>query len=330
MGRDATTIDPDAWASDGFVVVRGLLDARTVTALQAATDVLEAAGAAFVESTAVGKVFYEVQSASGRKREPAVFPGAFRKITGPSKSTGPGGAAFARVRAGCSRRRRRHGAGLRAPRCVVDQVNFKHPRVGTPLSVPPGRGLPARRREAGPAALWRRQRRRRPRRRRRRKRRLHRAGWHTLAGRARWPAWLRHVDDGRGPLRHVTAGDAVATARRRGVLPPPPRPRQRAQPLRPSTSSGDAVVRRRRLSRCPPDAAMVTCHRSDMDMPPEPAPPEPLPLAVPTAQGRRRQQPRRRSRLTRTPRAEKRDARTKRASTSKQARAQLRRGPSGA
>ncbi len=95
--RDAV-VELDAWRRDGFVVVRGLLDARTVAALQSATDVLEAAGRDFVESTAVGKVFYEVQSASGRKREPAVCPGAFRKITGPSKSTGPGGAAFARLR----------------------------------------------------------------------------------------------------------------------------------------------------------------------------------------------------------------------------------------
>jgi ectoine hydroxylase-related dioxygenase (phytanoyl-CoA dioxygenase family) len=131
MGRDAIAIDTDAWAEDGFVVVRGLLDARTVTALQTATDVLEAAGAAFVESTAVGKVFYEVQSASGRKREPAVFPGAFRKITGPSKSTGEGGAAFSRLRTDARVVGVVEALGLRRPRCVVDQVNFKHPRVGT-------------------------------------------------------------------------------------------------------------------------------------------------------------------------------------------------------
>lgn len=130
--RDAV-VELDAWRRDGFVVVRGLLDARTVAALQSATDVLEAAGAAFVESTAVGKVFYEVQSASGRKREPAVCLGAFRKITGPSKSTGPGGAAFARLRQDARVVDVVTALGLRAPRCVVDQVNFKHPRVGTPF-----------------------------------------------------------------------------------------------------------------------------------------------------------------------------------------------------
>jgi hypothetical protein len=132
-GGIAIGIDTDAWAADGFVVVRGLLDARTVAALQTATDVLEAAGAAFVESTAVGKVFYEVQSASGRKREPAVFPGAFRKITGPSKSTGEGGAAFSQLRRDARVVEVVTALGLRRPRCVVDQVNFKHPRVGTPF-----------------------------------------------------------------------------------------------------------------------------------------------------------------------------------------------------
>lgn len=131
MARDATAIDTDAWAADGFVVVRGLIDPRTVTALHTATDVLEAAGAAFVESTAIGRVFYEVQSASGRKREPAVIPGAFRKITGPSKSTGPGGGPFAKLRTDPRIVSVVTSLGLRQPRCVVDQVNFKHPRVGT-------------------------------------------------------------------------------------------------------------------------------------------------------------------------------------------------------
>lgn len=133
MVKGAIAIDTDAWAADGFVVVRGLLDARTVTALQAATDVLEAAGRDFVESTAVGRVFYEVQSASGRKREPAVSPGAFRKITGPSKSTGPGGAAFVRLRGDPRVVEVVTALGVRHARCVVDQVNFKHPRVGTPF-----------------------------------------------------------------------------------------------------------------------------------------------------------------------------------------------------
>lgn len=124
-------LDLEAWERDGYVVVRGLVDGPTVASLQAATDVLEEAGRDFVQSTAVGKVFYEVQSASGRKREPAVFPGAFRKITGPSKSKGPGGSAFSRLRTDPRVVAVVTTLGLKRPRCVVDQVNFKHPLVGT-------------------------------------------------------------------------------------------------------------------------------------------------------------------------------------------------------
>ena len=120
-------VDVDGYVRDGFCVVRSVLEARTVAALHAATDALEAAGHAFVVDTRVGPVFYEVQSASGRKREPAIAPGVFRKITGPSKSQ----PAFMRLRNDSRIASALTALGLSSPRCVVDQVNFKHPRVGT-------------------------------------------------------------------------------------------------------------------------------------------------------------------------------------------------------
>jgi ectoine hydroxylase-related dioxygenase (phytanoyl-CoA dioxygenase family) len=117
---------------EGFVVVHGVITAATVAALQAATDELEAFAKDFVTDTVVRNssrrgVFFEMQSQSGRKREPAVVPGALRKITGPSK----GHAAFARLRKDAGILEVVRQSGLSHPRCVVDQVNFKHPQVGT-------------------------------------------------------------------------------------------------------------------------------------------------------------------------------------------------------
>ncbi len=120
-------VDRAAYVRDGYCVVRGLLDARAVAALHAATDALEDAGRDFVVDTRAGPIFYEVQSASGRKREPAVAPGVFRKITGPSKAQ----PAFMRLKNEPRVVAAVRALGLTSPRCVVDQVNFKHPRVGT-------------------------------------------------------------------------------------------------------------------------------------------------------------------------------------------------------
>lgn len=122
-------VDRAFYEEHGFVVVRGAVSAEFVDELQAATDALEAAAAEFVANTGVRGVFYEMQSQSGRKREPAVFPGALRKITGPSK----GHPAFQRLRRDPGVMAIVVELGLARPRCVVDQVNFKHPIVGTPF-----------------------------------------------------------------------------------------------------------------------------------------------------------------------------------------------------
>lgn len=119
--------DTSAWERDGWLVIRGLLDARTVAALQDATDALEQQAATIDRDTRIGSTFFEVQTASGRKGEGAVAPGVLRKITHPSKSS----PTFARLRTdrrvlACVR-----ATGLAEPRCVIDQVNLKAPRVGS-------------------------------------------------------------------------------------------------------------------------------------------------------------------------------------------------------
>lgn len=122
-----TGVDVASYAAEGWVVVRGLVDAGTRAALERATDELEAQAASFTRDTAVGRVYFEVQSASGRKREPAVFPGALRKITSPSKAS----PAFRALREDARIVEVIAALGVRGARCVVDQVNPKVPRRGS-------------------------------------------------------------------------------------------------------------------------------------------------------------------------------------------------------
>lgn len=114
---------------EGWLRVAGLVDARTLLALQQASTALEDVARAFVVDTDVDGTFFEVQSTSGRKREPAVAPGVLRKITKPSKAQ----PAFQKLRRDARIVAAARACGLSEPRCVVDQINFKHPRVGTPF-----------------------------------------------------------------------------------------------------------------------------------------------------------------------------------------------------
>ena len=120
-------VDLAAWEREGWVVVRALLGPSAVAALQAATDELERRAAGLTRDTSVSGTYFEVQTASGRKREPALAPGLLRKITGPSKAQ----PAFARLRTDARVLGVVRSLGLTDPRCVVDQVNFKPPRTGT-------------------------------------------------------------------------------------------------------------------------------------------------------------------------------------------------------
>ena len=120
-------IDAAAYAAEGWVVVRSLLDARAIEALQRAADELEAIGAGFVRDTAVRRVYFEVQSASGRKREPAVHPGALRKITSPSRIS----PVFRALRENARIAEIIAALGVASARCVVDQINPKRAFQGT-------------------------------------------------------------------------------------------------------------------------------------------------------------------------------------------------------
>ncbi|MEZ4331950.1 MAG: phytanoyl-CoA dioxygenase family protein [Myxococcota bacterium] len=129
MARSEAGVEVDvaSYAAEGWVVVRSLLDAAEMAALQRATDALEARAASFMRDTTVGRVYFEVQSASGRKREPAVRPGALRKITSPSRLM----PAFRALRESERITRIIAALGVASPRCVVDQVNPKAAVIGT-------------------------------------------------------------------------------------------------------------------------------------------------------------------------------------------------------
>jgi ectoine hydroxylase-related dioxygenase (phytanoyl-CoA dioxygenase family) len=98
-----------------------------VDALHAATDALEEEAKTFTRSRRHKGVFFETQSASGRKSDDAIRAGALRKIGSPSKR---GGAFAALVR---SERIRDIALTVclsesnSTLRCAVDQVNTKAP-----------------------------------------------------------------------------------------------------------------------------------------------------------------------------------------------------------
>ena len=69
---------------EGWLLVPRLIDRAKVDALLAATCELERVAAHFERDTHVRRVFFQMQSASGKKGEAAIFPGALRKITSPS------------------------------------------------------------------------------------------------------------------------------------------------------------------------------------------------------------------------------------------------------
>jgi hypothetical protein len=112
---------------EGWLRVPHLLDDSTTLALLTATEALERSAASLVRDTLVRGVFFEIQSVTGKKGEPAIFPGALRKITSPSK----GQPAFAKLRKDSNVLAAIASCGLKSPQCLIDQVNFKLPHVGT-------------------------------------------------------------------------------------------------------------------------------------------------------------------------------------------------------
>ncbi len=126
------TLPPDARQTlerEGWLLVPQLIGPAKVKALVKAAEALEESARTLMRDTVVQGVGFEVQSASGRKGEPAVTPGALRKITFPSKSKRP----FIELRTDAGLFAVLEQLGLREPHCHVDQVNFKLPRMGTPF-----------------------------------------------------------------------------------------------------------------------------------------------------------------------------------------------------
>lgn len=119
--------DRDVFHREGWILTRQLLSGKVLEPLQRATDELERRGSHLERDTLLQGVFFEVQSASGKKREPAVYRGALRKITSPSK----GNAAFAKLRRDPDLLSVIAACGVHQPRCLIDQVNLKLPLVGT-------------------------------------------------------------------------------------------------------------------------------------------------------------------------------------------------------
>jgi len=112
---------------EGWLLVPRLLDRAKIEALLVATSDLERVAAQFERDTHVRRVFFQMQSATGKKGEPAIFPGALRKITSPSS----GSPAFDRLRRDPKVLAAVESCGLARPQCLVDQVNLKLPRVGS-------------------------------------------------------------------------------------------------------------------------------------------------------------------------------------------------------
>lgn len=128
---DSTEADADApraiFEREGWLLVPRLLERGKVDELLAATSELERVAVQLERDTRVRRVFFQVQSESGKKGERAIFPGALRKITSPSS----GSPAFDRLRRDPKVVAAVESCGLVAPQCLIDQVNLKLPRVGS-------------------------------------------------------------------------------------------------------------------------------------------------------------------------------------------------------
>lgn len=112
---------------EGWALVPRFLTPRDVEGLRRASDELARKGADLTADAEIDGARYEVQTASGRRGETAVAPGALRKITF---------ASSARKEVALLRNDRRvlklmESVGVTSPRWIVDQINLKAPRVGS-------------------------------------------------------------------------------------------------------------------------------------------------------------------------------------------------------
>src|SRR5687768_14641188 len=112
---------------EGWALIERFLTLRDVESLRSASDELASKGAHLVADAEIDGARYHVQSASGRRGEDAIHPGALRKITFASSAS---------VEVALFRNDRRvltliETVGVSSPRWIVDQINLKAPRVGT-------------------------------------------------------------------------------------------------------------------------------------------------------------------------------------------------------
>jgi phytanoyl-CoA hydroxylase len=126
-GASGAPMIRERFERDGWALVQGFLTPREVEALRSASDEMAAKGAHLRGDAVIDGARYEVQTASGRRGEPAVSEGALRKITFASSAS---------EEIGLLRNDRRvlklmEAVGVTSPRWIVDQINLKAPRVGT-------------------------------------------------------------------------------------------------------------------------------------------------------------------------------------------------------
>lgn len=117
----------DLFERDGWLLVPRLVGARTLGSLAAGADDVARAGAHLERDGSVGPARFQVQSTTGRAGDPAIAPGAFRKVTFVAAIS----PAFARLLTDTRVTGAVAAMGIRRPRCVVDQLNLKTARIGT-------------------------------------------------------------------------------------------------------------------------------------------------------------------------------------------------------
>ena len=112
---------------DGWALVQRFFTRREVEVLRSASDELASKGAHLLADAEIDGARYQVQTASGRRGESAIAPGALRKITFASSAS---------VEVALLRNDRRvlklmESVGVTSPRWIVDQINLTAPRIGT-------------------------------------------------------------------------------------------------------------------------------------------------------------------------------------------------------
>ncbi len=112
---------------DGWALVQRFLTRREVEVLRSASDELAAKGAHLLADAEIDGARYQVQTASGRRGESAIAPGALRKITFASSAS----EEVALLRNDRRVLKLMESVGVTSPRWIVDQINLKAPRVGS-------------------------------------------------------------------------------------------------------------------------------------------------------------------------------------------------------